>query len=159
MKISNFEFNPLPGDQVTIDDCVKIPKGYYHAGMILKEKQPIKTDMFYIMLYPKHFSQELGKIILVAKEYITISRFINREHYEKGDALTHSVVTLLESLKDEFIGYDDPETFKSYVLSALDCRLKAVTAFTVRADRNCGKSYLSSTYGEVLKNGKTKQND
>lgn len=153
MKIFNFLHDPLPGDEVSIDDSITIPKGYIRAGMILKEKPPIKTDIFYVMLYPDHPYREGYKIIEVSKENMMIMRFINKEHYGNNDVIENTI-TILRSLLNEFTDYEGSEvTFKHYVLSSLTTRIDLAKLDLLKNNR---KSHLSNTYGEVLNNGKIK---
>jgi len=152
--------NFLPGDMVGIKDdgFIEVPEGYFYSGMILKEKAPIHTFTYYVMLYPKNKNAENHiKIVEVPKEHLILDRFINREHYENGDAIIDSLVHTLNVLEKQFMEYDDPETFKEFVLSTIQQRIELLTyTYFKNMSRNCGKSYLNSTYGEVLNNGKIK---
>ena len=152
--------NFLPGDMVGIKDdgYIEIPEGYFYSGMILKEKAPIHTFTYYVMLYPKNtITDNQIKIIEVPEQHLTLNRFINREHYENGDAIRDSLVHTLNVLENQFMEYDDPETFKEFVLSTIQQRIELLTYnYFKTMSRNCCKSYLSSTYGEVLNNGKIK---
>lgn len=165
MKITNFLFDPLPGDEVSIDECINIPKGYYKAGMILKEKPPIKTDIFYVMLYPDHWCEGC-KIIEVPKENLLIMRFINRDHFDIGSTkyrAIHLLNNVLKTIRNIESTKETESLLKfmdGYVQGVIDFERKNLDDhFVCQTSRNCGKSYLSSTYGEVLNNGKTKQND
>jgi hypothetical protein len=152
--------NFLPGDMVGIKDdgFIEVPEGYFYSGMILREKAPIHTFTYYVMLYPRNTSTDNHiKIIEVPEQHLTLNRFINREHYENGYVIKDSLVHTLNDLEKQFMEYDDPETFKEFVLSTIQKRIELLTyTYFKTMSRNSGKSYLSSTYGEVLNNGEIK---
>lgn len=76
--MSDFHFNFLPGDMVGIKDdgYVEIPEGYFYSGMILKEKAPIHTFTYYVMLYPKNSRMDNHiKIVEVPEEHLIFRSF------------------------------------------------------------------------------------
>jgi hypothetical protein len=147
--------NFLPGDMVGIKDdgFIEVPEGYLYSGMILREKAPIHTFTYYVMLYPRNTSTDnYIKIIEVPEQHLTLNRFINREQYENGYVIKDILVHTLNVLEKQFMEYDDPETFKEFVLSTIQQRIELLTYTDFKTmSRNSDKSYLSITYGEVLK--------
>jgi hypothetical protein len=161
--------NFLPGDMVGIKDdgYIEIPEGYFYSGMILKEKAPIHTFTYYVMLYPKNtITDNQIKIIEVPEEHLILKRFINRDHYDTGST-KYRAIHLLNNVLKTIINIESTEETESllkfmagYLQGMIDFEQRNLNDhFVSQTSRNCGKSYLSSTYGEVLNNGKIKQSN
>ena len=152
--------NFLPGDMVGIKDdgYVEIPKGYYYSGMILKEKAPIHTFTYYVMLYPKNKNAENHiKIVEVPEEHLILDRFINRDHYDIGSS-KYRVIHILNNILFTLRNIEITEETES-LLNFISGYVQGLIDFEkTNLDRE-NKLHLSSPYGEVLKNGKIKQND
>lgn len=148
--------NFLPGDMVGIKDdgYIEIPEGYFYSGMILAEKAPIHTFTYYVMLYPKNtITKNQIKIIEVPEEHLIMERFINRDHYDFGTTKDHAIHILFNLLKTiRKIKPSSEET--ENLLAFLDGYIEA--QIDLEKTNVYSKSHLSSTYGEVLNNGKIK---
>lgn len=152
--------NFLPGDVVGIKDdgYVEIPKGYYYSGMILKEKAPIHTFIYYVMLYPKNKNAENHiKIIEIPEEHLILDRFINRDHYDIGSS-KYRVIHILNNILFTIRNIEVTEETESLLNFILGYVQGLIDFEKTNLDRE-NKLHLSSPYGEVLNNGKTKPNN
>jgi len=154
--MSDFHFNFLPGDMVGIKDdgYIEIPEGYFYSGMILREKAPIHTFTYYVMLYPKNTIMDNQiKIIEVPEEHLIMDRYINRDHYDFGTSKDHSIhilFNLLKTIRKIKTSSEETENLLAFLDGYIDAQID------LEKMNLYGKSHLSSTYGEVLNNGKIK---
>lgn len=147
--MSDFHFNFLPGDMVGIKDdgYVEIPEGYFYSGMILKEKAPIHTFTYYVMLYPKNSRRDNNiKIVEVPEEHLILDRFINRDHYDIGSS-KYRVIHILNNILFTIKNIE--------ITEETECLLNFISGY-VQGLIDFEKENLSSPYGEVLNNGKIK---
>lgn len=159
----------LPGDEVEILDngATDVPEGYYYDGMILCEKKPIHTYIYYVLLKSKFPINDI-KVIEVSYENLRMEKYVNNEHFTNYESKIHTV-NVLNSILDK-IEHFHPKTqdgentlafFHGFMLAQRDLeQAQIMDELTIKYGRQNGvKLQLSTTYGEVLNNGKTKQND
>lgn len=155
--MSDFHFNFLPGDMVGIKDdgYVEIPEGYFYSGMILKEKAPIHTFTYYVMLYPKNsMTDNHIKIVEVPEEHLILDRFINRDHYDI-DSSKYRVIHMLNNILFTIRNIEITEETEC-LLNFISGYVQGLIDFEKENLDRENKLHLSSPYGEVLNNGKIK---